>query len=59
MKHKKLILDKLEVVSTCLDAITGVLDEISMSGQDTGNDEDILAIQLIKEIRSLILINED
>ena len=57
MKHKKLILDKLEVVSACLDAITGVLDEISCSGQDTGNDEDILAIQLVKE--TIELINDE
>lgn len=55
MKHKKLILDKLEVTEMLLKKISGLLDGISGSGQDTGDDDDILAFQLVREARKLIL----
>ena len=55
MKHKKLILDKLEVAEIVMKKISGLLDEISGSGQDTGDDDDILVLQLIRETRDLIL----
>lgn len=55
MKHKKLILDKLDVAKLLTEKISGLLDEISGSGQDTGDDDDIVILHLIKETRDLIL----
>ena len=58
MKNKKLILDKLEVIETSIKRVSGVLDGIDGSGQDVGDDDDILALQLTKEVIELIN-NED
>ena len=54
MKHKKLILDKLDVIKMSAEKLSGILDGIDGSGQYVGDDEDILIILLAKETIALI-----